>query len=263
MLNKIFPLFLSLCWAFIGFSQELVQSYEIPDGAQWNVNGRGDFIYIHKNQVVVNTADNRTLKQSIKSLGEIAQFEVVNSLKYLVFSFEQQMICFFDNSLSNMDDCLDLDEMGFIQVTKVAPSSQADKLWLYDEVNSNLVLYAVNVQLQTQNVQNLKGMLDINEVSEIVEIGNRLAVVDQSKGIYLFDQYGTFLQFLNLPNVQHIEGLNNQILVLVEGEISIVKSQLDGSFELQGLGFNEVQSFRFNGDSVFIQKKNRIEKYRF
>lgn len=245
------------------FGQELLQSFDLPFGAKWLVNGKGDFLYVHKNQVVLQSSDGRVLKQSIKSVGEIEQFEMVNTLKYLLFSYEQQMVCFFDNSLSNMDDCLDLDEMGFVQVTKVASSAQSDKLWIYDEVNSNLVMYALNGQIQMQQISNLKGMLNMQEVSEIMEMNNRLIILDQSKGIYFFDQFGTFLQFAPLENVQHIEMIDKFLLILKDKKLFQCKVEIDGEIKLNELGFDAVETFRFNGESLFIQIGNKVEKYRF
>ncbi len=244
-------------------AQTIVETYDLPPNARWNVNGRGDVVHIFDGEMVMKTVDGRTLKQSLKFLGDIEQFEVVNSLKYLVFSFEQQMICFFDNSLSNMDDCIDLDELGFNQVTKVTISSQSDKLWIYDDINSVLSLFSMATQLQSQSVQNLKGMLNIKEVSGIVEYNNRLMVIDRTSGIYIFDQYGTFLQFLPIDNVTHLEVLDKHILILQNQEMFEAKIHLDGSVEKISLGLDNVKEFHFNGESLFVQRGNKIEKYRF
>ena len=260
---RIASIFLGLFLSINAFGQTLLQTYPVPSGAKWMVNGRGDFLYVHKNQISMLTSDGRQLKQSIKSLGDIEQFEIVNSLKYMLFSYEQQVVCFFDNSLSNMDDCLDLDEMGFVQVTKVAASAQSDKLWIYDEVNSNLVMYSLNGQIQTQQIVNLKGMLDMNEVTEIMEFNNRLLIIDRTKGLYFFDQFGTFLQFVSLPNVEHAEVIGKYLLILTNGKLSNLEIQLDGNLSFNDFPFENVSQFRFNGESLFIQRGDQVEKYRF
>lgn len=244
-------------------AQNVVAEYPLPSGVKWVVNGRGDVIYTKNDGIVLLASDGRVLKQSVKSIGLIDQFQIVNTLKFLVFSSEQQLICFFDNSLSNLDQCLDLEEMGYAQVTKVAASSQSDKIWIYDEVNSVLSLHSMLTNIQNQMVVNLRGTLGISEVTEIVEYNNNLIIIDKHKGLYFFDRFGTFENFFPIERVQHLEVIGRHLLLLVDEDILECSIQLDGTYTLTPLGYEMVNEFHYNGESLFIQKGNKIEKIRY
>ncbi len=256
-------LFFILCFPFFGRTQQVVAEFILPKEAKWTVNGKGDVLYVENDAIVLLANDGRVLKQSSKAYGTIEQFQNINSLKSVLFSSEQQVICFIDNSLTNIDQCLDLDDLGFTFVTKIAASSQSDKIWIYDEVNSNLTLYSVLTQMQTQAVANLRGLLSISEVTQIVEYNNNLIVIDRNKGLYFFDRFGTFEYFSDVKEVEHIEVVGKHLVLLKDQKLFEFSVELDGTQSLIDMGFQDITNFRYNGESLFIQKQNKIQKIRF
>jgi len=77
----------------------------------WNIDNLGN-IYAIQNEVIVkfDSTGKQTFSQSIKSLGRISEIEPINSMKIVLFSEEQQNICFLDNTLSLNGNCKNFEE---------------------------------------------------------------------------------------------------------------------------------------------------------
>lgn len=133
--------------------------------------------------------------QSIKSIGEVSSIIPINSMSILLFSEEQQTVTTFDNTLTVLQT-LELGQLGFGYVTMIAASSQMNKLWVYDQLNSKLVLIDRANTKQSQEISNLRGLVNSVELIEMVEKDNYLFITDLSKNVYQFDKYGSLIKVI-------------------------------------------------------------------
>ena len=77
----------------------------------WNVDNLGNLYVIQNNFISkLDSSGKQTYSQSIKSLGRISEIEPINAMKLVLFSEEQQSICFLDNTLSLNGSCKYFDE---------------------------------------------------------------------------------------------------------------------------------------------------------
>ena len=60
-------------------------------------------------------------------------------MKIGIFSIEQQKICFIDNTLTLINECIDLsiDDIGY--VNKIYPSNRQNIIWIWDSNNSKIL----------------------------------------------------------------------------------------------------------------------------
>ncbi|MFT5582120.1 MAG: DNA-binding beta-propeller fold protein YncE [Psychromonas sp.] len=133
--------------------------------------------------------------QSIKSIGGVSSIIPINSMSILLFSEEQQTVTTFDNTLTVLQT-LELGQLGFGYVTMIAASSQMNKLWVYDQLNSKLVLIDRANTKQSQEISNLRGLVNSVELIEMVEKDNYLFITDLSKNVYQFDKYGSLIKVI-------------------------------------------------------------------
>ena len=169
-------------------------NYEIGERETWSVDGLLN-VYISKNGAIDKYDSVGTLKfsQSIKALGKMTQLVPINTMKLVHFSEEQQTLCFLDNTLSTLDDCIELIDKNVINASYISSSNQPNKVWVLDNLNSRLLLIPLEGNSQQQEIQNLKGILAIESITQIIERGNNLLVLDPEKGVYVFDMYGLSL----------------------------------------------------------------------
>ena len=103
----------------------------------WNIDQLNN-VYVAEGSTLnkYNSDGNLIFSQSIKSIGEISSIDILNPMKIGVFSKEQQKICFIDNTLTLINECIDLSSRNLGFVNKIYPSNRQNIIWLWDSNNS-------------------------------------------------------------------------------------------------------------------------------
>jgi hypothetical protein len=240
-----------------------VQSFPIEKGDVWTVDGLGNVITTKRDQLAKYAPNGKLLfEQSQKSFGRLDKIEPINTLKFVAFSEEQQKLCFFDNSLTVMEKCIELGDYEILNATQFATSGQSDKLWVFDQVNSTLSLLVLNRLNQSQSVKNLMGILDAEHIVQMIEMQNKLFFVDDQQGIFIFDVYGTLLERINIPNVKWIHYKEDNLLLLTDNSLTIYELNTQKSTEIL-LPEGQYQEFKFDEDAVFLRSEISIQKFEF
>lgn len=240
-----------------------IHVYTIPENAVWTVDGLENIIISERDRLTKYDKTGKLLfEQSQKLLGRFDKVELVNSLKFYGFSETQQLVCFFDNSLSMMEKCMDLSEYDLINVSTVASSGQSDKMWAFDQVNSTLHLLSFSGLLQSQAIKNLNGILNAENISQLIEWENKLFVLDNKKGIYVFDVYGTLIRFIEFENIKWIQVYNEHIICLRGNELKMISLQNEKSVVFP-LNYPEVQNIFVDDDFVYLRTPKTVIKTQF
>ena len=238
----------------IVFSWSKVYSYDINPEEVWVVDGIGN-VYISQNGVINKYDTTGVLKftQSIKSLGKMQQLLPVNSMKLVHFSEEQQTLCYLDNTLTPFNDCIELSDQGFVNASLVSSSGRSDMIWVYDNVNSKLVLLPMQENQQNrQEIDNLTGILGVANVSQIIERGNQLYMVDEGNVIYIFDLYGSLIEFKEEKGVKSIDVNDKVLFILIEKELKMHLSKFDTYYTVP-LPVEGIVDFRFRNQQFFLR----------
>jgi hypothetical protein len=126
--------------------------------------------------------------ESFKSISELTQVCPVNSLRIVIFSADQQLIGQLDNTLSLQGDWINLSELGFGNVERIAVSARPDYLWLYDSWRQRLVLFNCRTQINEQVVDYALGNEEDVHLVQFYESTMQLHV-ELSNGLHvLFDR---------------------------------------------------------------------------
>jgi hypothetical protein len=249
----------------LSFSQdkwEELTKYQLKDQSVWQADLLGNLYIADKDLLVkYDTAGVKQYSQSLKSKGRIDAILPINTMKILLFSTQQQSFTIFDNTLSEANKTHDLSEMGFGYVTNVAVSSQPNKVWVYDQLNSKLVLLDLGRSNQRQEIENLRGLLNSTEIRWMKEEGNQLYLFDGTAKIFVFDLYGSLLEVLDVPGAEKIEINNDEIFVLREGSVFRFRVE-DKTFEKIDAPMSGVTQFQWVNSIFFFRVKDELLKFR-
>lgn len=170
----------------------------INDESTWDADRAGN-VYVFNGEAIskLDTSGKQLLTQSAKSFGTIKTIDASNWMKIAVFSEEQQQVCYLDNALGIQPDCIELAETGVMLAQHVATSTQTDRIWVYDQLNSELQLITLRSN-QRQIIQNLRSLIDLGIITQLFEYENVLYVIDEAGQIASFDNYGTFINGFDL-----------------------------------------------------------------
>lgn len=241
-----------------------IKKYSIQEKSIWLIDGLQNLVVSNRESIIkYNPKGEIIFEQSQKSISKYDDIGIFNTLKMYGFSESQQMLCFFDNSLTMLGSCLNFIDYDLMNVSLVSQSGQSDKIWAFDQVNSSLHLITLNGLLQDQTIKNLKGVLNAESITQMNEWNNQLFLLDNEKGVYVFDIYGTLIRFVAVENVKQIQFFNDYLLCLKDKQL-LFFSLIDGTQVASlNLDYENVSSFYTNQQFVYLQSEHQIIKTKF
>lgn len=266
---KKFFLFLVLILGLSCSAQEEVNytwirkdSIVLSENAVWTVDVLQNF-YSSASGIIHKIDSTGILKfsQSIKSIGDMTDLLVINSMKLVFFSEQQQVLCYLDNTLSRNEDCIELGDKDIISATKVAKSDRPDRIWIFDDVNSRLVLISTESESQKPFVvDNIRGIIGEGEVLQMLESMGRLYIAMKGKGLYVFDLYGSLLNFISLPDITCLSADNKAIYVVLADSLLVIADQTDEKLQID-LPLKSISEIHRTGNLFYVKVGQIVYKY--
>ena len=228
--------------------------------AIWNVDTFGNLIVSDGDKMQkFDSLGNQTFSQSNKTWGNISCIDASNPMKVLIFSEDQQLISYVDNTLSKQQELIELNDHNLSYVTLVTTSGQPDKFWVYDQDNSKIVLIARNV-IQQQRIENIRGLLGCENVKQIIEKDNNLYLIDGEQGILKFDLYGTFISKWEMKGVNFVHIENDFAYFIRENKLQVMELETD-KINTYDLPLDGVLRIKKESNSMYIETPSQILKY--
>jgi hypothetical protein len=189
-------------------------------------------------------------------LGVIANVDVSNPQKVLVYFRDFTKILILDNTLSPSSEAIDLMDLELDQTSLVCRSYN-DGAWYYDPVQYELI--RKNQELITTNTSgNLANILSRNIVANfLVENNNRIYLNDKNSGVLVFDIYGTYLKTLPIIGVNSFQVKENQLVYCnVNNKIETYDFFTLEKKEYKPNIYGAVTQVRVENNKIFILDKN-------
>lgn len=234
---------------------------KIGNNEIWSVDVLGNVYITSKN--VINKYDSTGLlkfSQSIKSFGRLEDIQAINTMKIVTFSEEQQTICLLDNTLTLSDECIDLSDFNIENASHFAVSGQPDKIWVVDQLNSKLLLLSLGRTDQFQEIENLKGILNMSQILSIQEVNNELFLRDAKSSIYQFDLYGSLLNRFEFKEIDAFI-VKDENLVLLQNDQLILHNLLLSKQKIIELPVKGICDVKISGNFFYFRNENKILKY--
>ena len=261
-----FSLFLSsgfLSAQFLDLRFEKIKEYTFPQFIEvWNIDNLGNVYLIQGNILIkCDSTGKQTYSQSVKSLGEISEIETINAMKIVLFSEEQQCICFVDNTLTINGNCKYLDDFEVKNAKFIATSNRPNLIWVYDEFKSTLLLIDIVKDKILQRVENLRGIIETKaEFIEMTEKDNYLYLTTSDGLVYEFDQL-----LSETGNVytgfEKMWKANHKILVSRIQDSIVFRDVLKDKTQRLESPEIDVIDFKIQGDFFYFRSLKKISKY--
>jgi len=198
-------------------------------------------------------------RQSVKMTGHITTIDVTNPLKPLLFFLPQQSILFIDNTLTPYQNLGSLSDLGISYATLVCYSEQYNRFWVYDQDNSQLILFDFNGK-KIRNTENLSGLIGVVNPVQLLEKNGILYMVDENRGVYLFDMFGTLINFYEIPNLEWIQADENNFYYILDGKIYSRNIKFNTDFTVE-MPTNYLPKFKISKDLFYFKKANQIDVF--
>lgn len=256
-------MFIFTCCSFTqNFTWNLEDSYENKSIEVWDITPLGELIVseqgtLHK----LDTNFKVAFTQSRKEFGTISKIDARHSLKTLLFSENQQMIGFLDNTLSFQDGKIDLSALNIGFGTHVCYSDQTSRFWVYDEQNTRLVRFeGIKSSVAQSEISNLMSITFNDMPKLLIENQNQLFLFYELSDVFVFDYYGSLLRKYSHKGVLQIYPTEKFLYILKKDSILRIDRITDVE-ETIALPKNGIEDFRVFGNSVYFKDKNGVSKY--
>jgi hypothetical protein len=192
-------------------------------------------------------------------LGVIANVDVSNPQKILVYFKEFTKILILDNTLSPTSEVIDLTTIELDETTLVCRSYN-NGTWYYDPLRFELI--RKNQELVTTNTSgNLANLLDKNiQANYLLEYNNSLYLNDPKNGVLVFDNYGTYLKTIPLYGLTGFQ-VKDKFIIFTNsnGEVETYDFFTLEVTKYQPKKYNSAISVRVENRLIYIvDKKNRL-----
>ena len=225
------------------------------------------YIYqLKNNEIIKINYDGDTLFQfSDKLLGDITELDVRNTLRPIIFCKDNAQLIITDNTLTIQNQGIDLSELDLYQASLIASSRIDNGIWIYDRELFQLIKINSSVEriYESGNLEQILGKENLNPI-QLVEFENKVYLLSKENGIMVFDIYGSYINTIEIKNIEAIQILSQAILYQKE-EKYYVYNPMD--FESKEVDF-PVPNIRkarieknnlilWNGKELFIYSRDK------
>src|SRR5690554_4652538 len=248
------------------YSQEyswiFLRSYAQSNVVAWDINPLEELIISSQSSLYkLDTNFQVTFTQSKKEFGEITKIDARHSLKTLLFSENQQMLVFVDNTLTFQEGKVDLSSLSVDYATQACYSDHPNRFWIYDEQDARLFRFeGIKSSVKNTEISNLSAITLESFPTSIVESQNQLLLFYKGSGVFIFDYYGSLLRKYDFPKVLQIYPTENHIYLLRKNELMRVHRRTGAELTIS-LPIKGVEDFRVFGDAVYFKDKTGVKKY--
>ena len=219
--------------------------------------------YISTNTSIWKTSsqNNQSFIYDSKKSGNITLIDAGDPMKVLVFYKDLSLITFLDNFMAETSFNISLMDFGLDQAEVVCKSLN-NGIWVYDTKQDKLVKIssALKVEMEILNVQRIIG--EAFSPKQMMERTTGLYLNDPTKGIYVFDNYGSFLRKIPELNISKFNVIENIIAFRQGNDINTLNARtlefnkIYSDSLMTDFSINEKKLYILNADSLHIYKLN-------
>jgi hypothetical protein len=183
-------------------------------------DGRGQFYVLQSDGIDLISKEGKLIRHhSEKLLGHIGSVDETSFMRLMVFFDEVPGFQLLDNTLSPHSDLVDLNLLERPFISLMCTSSN-NSYWMYDAVSFELIRIDGNNRV-ISNSGNLMNLIRLKiDPFKISESGNRVYLADREQGLLIFDQFGVFIQRLEISGLKDFKAEEETLYLLHEDGLS-------------------------------------------
>lgn len=205
--------------------------------------------------------DSVAVFNNVRRYGKVAQIDVSNPLRVLLYYKDFSTVVVLDRLLS-IRTTIDFRKQDIFQVQAVCLSYD-NQIWLYDEFEHKLKKIDENGKLlfATSDFRQLFG--DAFSFTSISDQDGFLYLYDRNKGVYVFDYYGALKNIFSLTGYDNFKAVgkfitgtrNDSLMRYYPANLLLQEVRLPEAFR-------KAQSILFTATKAYALKKDELDIYR-
>lgn len=260
-LLKLSVLFTFLLFFLCFHTDEFVYIKSFPSNTTFLTSDMLGNFYIVQNNSLSKYNENGILVCSYdaKNKGTISSVDASNPLKILVYYKDFNQIVFLDNTLTQTNSPILLEELGISQ-SSLACTSYDNAFWIYDNTFSRLARFDNNLILQNQSENLAQSLSSINPLF-MLEKNGHLFLNDSSNKVIIFDKYGTFYKTIPIMQLNTFQVSDNKFFYCNKSSLHTIDLNTFEEAEIPS-PINEPLFFQLNNTRLYIANKSEVFIYK-
>jgi len=184
-----------------------------PDIVDFTADNLGNIYVLNKDNQLKKlgpNGDSLAVFNDVRRYGKIATVDATNPLKILVYYREFTTIIELDRFL-NIINTIDLRKQNILQA-KAIGLAYDNNVWVYDEMDARLKRIADDGSLVDQTTDFRQLFDAAPDLSVIRDQGGLVYLYDTTKGVYIFDHYGTLKTHIDLPGWEDFDVVDKNLV---------------------------------------------------
>lgn len=249
-----------LLFSVSSFATEFKLILKIPTTAEdFTTDNLGNIFIVTDNRLVkIDLTGLQITNNDEKNLGTLVSVDASNPFKIVTFYKDFSRVQVLDNKLVSRVD-VNLLEKNIFQPLAVA-YAQGEGLWIYDQQDFRLKKFDNQFRMVSESSSLDQVLPDLPEPNFLIEADNWLLMNDPSRGILVFDRFGTYYRIIPLQGLKSFQVKEGKIIyfhntlktfdinTLEEGEISIPSA-------------DSMLNVRIENNRIYILKEGFLEIY--
>lgn len=209
------------------FAQDLLKSIPTEQARFITTDELGNVYLVRNDNALIRYNSNGDSTGNFRSIqnGELQSIDASNPLRVLLYYANASKVLLLDRMLSIKNE-LDLKKLQIFNAPAVAMSTDG-KIWVYDFVNAKLKKFDDQLNITNAGNDMRQESQTVPMTSDLVERDSKVYMTDAKNGIYTFDRFGSYINLLEIKNVNELQVFGTQ-LVYTEADSLI-------SYDLQTL----------------------------
>ncbi len=233
------------------------------DFSDFTVDNTGNIFLLNKNnqlKKLSSTGDSLAVYNAVNIYGDIYYIDVSNPLKILLYYKDFVTIVEVDRFL-NILNTVDLRNLGIFQV-KAVGLAYDNNIWIYDELDAKLKRIGDDGTLIDQTTDFRQLFDSTPDPSLIIDQSGLVYLYDITKGVYVFDHYGTMKSKVSLTGWRDFNVIDKSLIGRKDdffykyqlGKLDVLQQPLPPQY------LNAIK-IRITPASVYVLKKNMLQIY--
>ncbi|GCD80277.1 hypothetical protein [Schleiferia thermophila] len=193
-----------------------------------------------------------TISFSEPPLGRVASVDAFNPMRILVRYQPFNQLILLDNKLNKIQQAFQLEDIGLMDVQLASMTTQ-NRIWLYDQVLDQVMLYnprLESIEFSTQNLTQLLGQENTPVYLQSDATG--LYIYAPETGLMVFDVFGNFVKNVAVRNLKSVQ-VKDRKLIGLDGRNILISGLTVNFIRRIELPFKEpVKSIRVENQLMFL-----------
>lgn len=267
MRNRLFIFFLSVGLSYTSFAQNdssfmLLKKIK-GDIVAFTADNQDNLYLLNSSDQIKKlnaNGDSVAVYNNVRKYGKVAQLDVSNPLRMLLYYKDFSTIVVLDRLLNNRST-IDLRKQEIFQVQAISLSYD-NKIWLYDEFEHKLKKIDEDGKLLFATSDFRQLFDEAFSFTSIFDEGGLLYLYDKKRGVYVFDYYGTLKNIFSLTGYDNFKVVGKYIFGTKKDSLSRFNTTTFLTREVKlPPAFQNADGIYFTSNRAYALKKDELSIY--